>query len=367
MTDRINSQVPVHLRPAAFADGEAINKIHVRNGMGTFDPASWRFCWESYPFAQEFANVPIGWVMETSDGTVVGTIGNVHMMYEMNGRRFKAAIAAAWAVDAPYRGKSLSLATTFFKQKGVELKLNGSANFTATRVLTGLGIPRIPIPNYSSPCFWAADPRAFARAALARKGIPLASVLAYPTGIALAVRDVFRGSGRGRLSHTVRRLQKFDDRFDQLWQSISAGPSRLRAVRTKAVLVWRFGSVLSAGRATILVAESNDQLVGYTVLMRRDGSELGMQLYDVADLQAAGDDRTVFRDLLLGAIQLARREDVDAVKLMTGTPAKRAPANALHPYTYRLPFWQLYYKASPELSAALGSAEAWDFSPFDTY
>jgi hypothetical protein len=367
MTDLINLEVPLRIRPAVFADAEAINKVHLRNGMGTFDTASWRFCWEAYPFAQEFANVPIGWVMETSDGTVVGTIGNIHMMYEMNGRRFKAAIAAAWAVDSPYRGKSLSLATTFFKQKGVELKLNGSANLTATRVLTGLQIPRIPIPSYSSPCFWAADPRAFARAALARKGIPLASVLAYPAGIALAVRDVLRRSGRGRLSYKVRRLQKFDDRFDLLWQSISTVPSRMRAVRTEAVLVWRFGSVLNAGRAAILVAESNAELVGYTVLVRRDGSELGMQLYDVADLQAAGDDPTVFNDLLLGAIQLARSEHVDAVKLMTGTPAKRTPADALRPYTYRLPFWQLYYKASPELSAALGSAEAWDFSPFDTY
>jgi hypothetical protein len=112
MTDRINPEVPLRLRPAVFADAEAINKVHLRNGMGTFDTASWRFCWESYPFAQEFANVPIGWVMEPSDGTVVGTIGNVHIMYEMNGRRFKTAIAAAWAVDPPSRGKSLSLATT---------------------------------------------------------------------------------------------------------------------------------------------------------------------------------------------------------------------------------------------------------------
>jgi hypothetical protein len=53
--------------------------------------------------------------------------------------------------------------------------------------------------------------------------------------------------------------------------------------------------------------------------------------------------------------------------LLTGTPAKRVPAMALLPYTYQLPFWQLYYKASPALKPVLGSADAWDFSLFDTY
>jgi hypothetical protein len=52
---------------------------------------------------------------------------------------------------------------------------------------------------------------------------------------------------------------------------------------------------------------------------------------------------------------------------MTGTPAKRVPTDALRPYTYRLPLWQQYFKASPELAAELSTADAWDFSRFDTF
>jgi hypothetical protein len=365
VTDHVKSDLAARVRPAVFADAEAIKQLHERNGMGRLDTAAWRSCWDSYPFAREFADIPIGWVLETDIGEVVGTIGNVHMLYEMEGRRFKAAIATAWVVDALHRGNGLRLATTFFKQKGVDLFLNGSANQTASKVLAGLRIPRIPIPNYDIPCFWATSPISFAKGALSRRGTPGASILAYPAGFMLLVRDILRRSGRGTTSTTVRRLRTFDDRFDPLWQRISAGPPRLRAVRTRAVLDWKFSSELSTGRAAILAAESAGNLVGYLVLVRREGS--GMELYDVADMQAAGDTHTVFYDLLLGATRLARKEGVDAVKLMTGTPAKRAPADALRPHTYRLPFWQLYYKASPELSSALHSAEAWDFSIFDTY
>jgi hypothetical protein len=117
----------------------------------------------------------------------------------------------------------------------------------------------------------------------------------------------------------------------------------------------------------VLVAESGGNASGYIVLLRRPGSDLGMSLYDVADFQAAGDDPAVYRDLLLAAVQLARDEGVDAVKLLTGTPAKRVAAMDLQPYTYQLPHWPLFYRAAAELKPVLVSANAWDFSLFETY
>src|SRR5258708_5264971 len=132
----------IRIRPAVFADAEAIKRVHEGNGMGCLDVVEWRYCWESYPFAHEFHDVPIGWVLEADGVGVVGTIGNIHMLYHMGDRSLKAAIATAWAVDAAYRGKGMQLATTFFRQAGVDLRLNGSANPNAARVLTGLRIPR---------------------------------------------------------------------------------------------------------------------------------------------------------------------------------------------------------------------------------
>ena len=357
----------VRIRTATFADAQAIAQVHKRNGMGDLDVVFWRSRWEAYPFAAEFRDIPIGWVLETEDRSIVGILDNVHMLYELEGKRLKGAITSGWAVDPAYRGKSLQLMTTSLRQKGVDLWMDTSANLAASQILTAMKIPRIPIPDYGAPCFWAVRPRAFAQAALVRKAIPGAALLAWPAGLALLTRDIFRGSGRGRQKSTVRRIREFDDRFEGFWRNISTGSKRLRAVRTRAVLEWRFRADLPSGGGVIVVAEQGATLLGYAVLVHREGSELGMSLYDVADLQAERDDPSIIRDLLLGCINIAREDGVDAVKFMSGTPAKRAPADSLLPYTYRLPLWQQYFRASSELSAQLSTPDAWDFSYFDSH
>jgi hypothetical protein len=358
----------LRIREATFEDAGAISRLFQRNGMGSLDEIAWRERWEAHPFASEFRNVPIGWVLETEQPSVVGNLDNIHMLYEIGGKRIKAVVAAGWAVDAEHRGKALQLMTTFFRQPGIDLCLNVTATPATAQILTAMKIKRIPIPDYGAPCFWALRPRAFARAALLRRSIHGAALFAWPAGLALLIRDIWRRSGRGALTSPVRRLQAFDDRFDELWQTIGAAPARLRAVRTRAVLEWRFRGDFRGGSAAIVVAEQGPTLLGYAVLVRRKDSDLGMALYDVADLQAAGDDPSTFRNLLLASIAIAREEGADAVKFSTGTPAKRAPAEALRPYTYRLPFWQQYFKtASPELARELSTADAWDFSWFDGF
>lgn len=354
------------MREATFADAGGISLVFERNGVARMDPVAWRQRWEAYPFAAEFGDAPIGWVLETDSGSIVGTLGNVLLLYEFAGRRLKSGIATEWAVDVEYRRQALQLMAAFYKQKGIDLWLNGSANQITAKILSGMKVPRIPVPDYAVPCFWAVRPHAFVRAALLRKSVKAARLLAYPAGFILHAADMIHGSGRGKPSLTVRRLKQFDERFDCLWQKLAAGPPRVRAVRTRAVLDWKFHRELRSNRAVILVAEERGALSGYAVLARRE--TFGLDLYDVADLQAVGDNPGTTRDLLLGSISTAREDGMEAVKFLSGTPAKRHPANELRPHTYVLPLWQLYFKTpSPELAAGLASADAWDFSPFDTY
>ena len=366
----MNSEKPgsrLEIRPLHFSDGPAIASLSEQNGMGRLDLQAWQSVWEAYPLAADFREIPIGWVLENAEGRVLGYLGNMHQMYEYHGVFLKAASSGSWMVDAAHRGTALPLVIAFYKQKGIDLYLNGSANQLTIKVMAAFKIPRIPLPDYNTPCFWALRPRAFALAVMRRKSIPGASVLSWMAGSAIGIWDLSRQSGRGKQSVAVNQCETFGLGFDDIWPRLSSATPRLRAVRNAAILQWKFGVDLRAGNAIILVAGPINQPSGYAVLIRRDPSELGMEMFDIADIQAVGDDPEVFKSLILAGIEAAHERGADALKLSTGTPAKRRPAEALRPYSYQLPYWQLYYKAAPSVTVDLSQSDSWDFSRFDTY
>lgn len=353
------------VRPATLNDAEAICAIQARNGISALSPERWRQFWSTCPFQAQFADVPLGWLLE-AEQKPVGVIVNVQMLYEFSGNPIKACIASGWAVDPGYRQGSLKLLNAFQQQKNIDLWLNDSAGPAVAQLLELLKMNRIPASDYDAPLLWPIRTRRFAYAGLRRRGVPAAKLLAFPVGAALGVLDWVSSSDRGRPSQ-LRRVDCFDGRFDSLWERIRAASSSLRAVRTSSVLQWRFQSELDDGSAVILT-HGAEQLQGYAVLARHYREHLGVVVADIMDLQAVGDDPVIIRDLFLGAKYAAREMGAEAVKFAGACGTKRSIAQSLHPYAHRIGHWQLFYKTTrAELIPALQRSESWDFSPFDTF
>ena len=350
------------IRPLALEEAPAFSDLY-RSAFGEMDIAKWKRKWEAHPFKAEFRDTPVGWVLEREDGSIAGLYANVHILYELEGRRLRGCVGSDWVVARDARGSALVLLHAFLRQTNVELRLVSSASPATAEILTRLKVARIPAEGYDCPMIWPLRARAFAEAALKKKGVKGAGVLAWPAAAGLRLVQVARGMGNGARSSAVRRQDKFDERFDEFWEQLRADPVRLRAVRNQAALEWRF-----PGPVTILIAARGSEMTGYAVLERRPSEDLSLNLSYVADLQVVGDDRAILSDLLKAALDCAREDGADGLKLSTANLAKRAAAQALHPYSYRVPLWQLYYSArEQELGRRLASPELWDFSLIDNF
>jgi hypothetical protein len=349
-------------------DAQAVCALNRRVGLGDAPVAEWRRRWEAYPLSSEFQDIPVGWVLADDDGSIKGAFANVHLLYELAGRRLRACIGCEWGVESEARGLSLQLLDRFLRQPGADICIVGSASPVTSEILTRLKVARIPAPGYDDPLLWAVRPRVFAAAALRRKQIQGAGLLAWPAGVAIGLADLVNGSGRGRVSSTVRQMQAFDERFDSFWERLRRGSTRLRAVRSRAVLAWRFQSAMAKGEASVLVSEREGNLVGYAVLVHRDSPELGMKTFDVADLQSLENDTMILQDLLLSSIRVAREGGAGMLKLLTGDATKRLAAVSLKPHSYHVPLWQMYFKSTnPQIAQQLSLPDLWDFCPFDSY
>jgi len=323
--------------------------------------------WLSHPFRSDFEGVPMGWVLETAGAEIVGTFSNIHMMFELDGRRLKAGVAGSWGTDTEYRNSSLLLAMSHLNQKGVDLCINGSANEAASRIMTGIKVPRIPSPDFDLSYLWVTRRRSFAAAALRTKTKAGASLLAPLAAAGLWLADL-KSLGRNRNLAHVERLHQFGNEFDVFWNKLRQEPGRLRAVRTPAALDWRFGAALRQNRLVILGHRHGGELQGYILLREYTRAHLGLRQFIISDLQALNDSSDVILDLLTAAREVSRQEGLDVVEWQGWNQAKRLQALSLRPKSYRYSVWPLYYKAvNRSLASALTQADTWDFSPFDAF
>jgi hypothetical protein len=355
------------VRPALPSDLEAIRAVSVRNGLSSFDPDETRESWLAHPFREQFEGVPHGWVLESETGEVVGTFSNIHMLYELEGRQYKAGVAGSWAVDVEHRNASLRLATAYFGQKGVDFCINGSASAVAARLMTAMKAQQVPSPDYDLSYFWLTNRRAFAAAALRKKKIPAAGLVSRIAALGLWAMDL-GASRRTRSPAGIERLNRFGPESDAFWDKLRKSRGRLRALRNSAALEWRFRTALDQKRAVALGLWNGSELRGYVVLRQFVRPHLGLKQFVIADLQALDDSPEVIRNLWAGALQATSSEGMDALEWQGWHLSKRQMALSLNPRSYRYGVWPLYYKpVNPDLASTLAQPDVWDFSPFDVF
>jgi len=120
----------------------------------------------------------------------------------------------------------------------------------------------------------------------------------------------------------IRETDRFDERFDRLWDR--AAPSfGMLAVRDRRYLHWRYTEKASASY-TILVMEKGDEVLGYTVLGKREGNVRVGLLADIFSLP----EREFAEQLLLASLDFFLREGFDLAECWS--PAGGAYEQAIH-------------------------------------
>ena len=84
-TPRTRAKRP-NSRQAAFEDYRQIAALHIRNGLPVRSLEDWMALWKSNPVYRQFeGRWPIGWVLETDVGDIVGSISNIPLAYQFRG------------------------------------------------------------------------------------------------------------------------------------------------------------------------------------------------------------------------------------------------------------------------------------------
>lgn len=365
---QFRTQLAPKIRPATFQDHAALIPLLARNGLVAKGYHEWQHVWTGNPFRDLFQDLPIGWVLESAEGQLIGGIENLHSLCYLNGRPLRVAVAGSWAVDREYRNFSLLLARQFFQQDNVDLLINTSpgAGVVVSKVFSLLSGKRVPHSDYDEQLIWIINYPRFAEAALRKKRIRAPALLKHPAALALRCLDAVRKRDHPWREGRVIFLADFDERFDRFWSKLVSRSKRLLTGRSRAALTWRFHYLMRQKRIFILVTEEHGEVTGYMVLALRRSEDASLREFRIVDVQVLDEEQGRLQALLLAALRLGYNREADVVRMIGFSDFKRRALRKVGCLIHKAPVWEYYYKVQdPTLGSELAREDVWDPSPFD--
>ncbi len=259
------------------------------------------------------------WVATIEDGEVVGHLCSLPQYYRVNGQRVVAHTPGDYEVNPGYGFYALSLMRSFFRAAencvacdilpsviGIETRLGaeevGELNYAAKL----LNVSKLPIPPVPARARKLLNLPVDLSPARSRLPLPAPAKKLLNGGLRAldgALSRAFTGS-----SETVI-LEKFDESFDRLFESVAAVVPCITE-KDAAFLNWRYGPGSPQYPLTILGVKEGEDLLGYTVLKVTTG---GIDGY-VMDLMTLPGRHDVARVLLRDAVRFFRGMGVHLVR-----------------------------------------------------
>lgn len=357
----------VRLREAHFADHVAIMALEAAQGLKPKAFAEWCALWQGNPAYQELGpNWPIGWVLETSDRKIVGSLCNLPLSYVYRGQKLLVATGRGWAVDERYRGYALLLMDEYLNQSRVDLFLNTTVNGSAAEAFGVFGSKRIPAGDWSCAAFFITRYRAFAESALRIRQAKQPHLLSYPVGLALGVKARFTARKIPRSRIPVEFSRNFDERFDAFWEALSRDRETLLAVRNCAALRWHFSASLARNELWVITVLQNDAIQACGIFQRRDEPQFGLKRMRLVDFQALHSHAEFSSAILRQALDRCRAQGIHALENVGCEMENTRVFDRCAPFRRKLSAWSYFYLSrKPELSESLRNPAAWAPSSYD--
>jgi hypothetical protein len=375
------------LRTARFEDYDQITRLESRYGLPAKPYEEWVHLWQGNPVYLNLGrDWPIGWVLEDEHGQIVGSMGNIPFLYELEGRRMLVASGHNWVAELAHRSTSLLLLYSLINQPSVDLYLNSTVTDSSIAAVTALGCSRVPVGVWDEVAYWITDYVGCFRHILRTRN-PFAVPLREGVGTQWKAMWA-RLSRAGRQPFSLARFLKgghfakpsvresdievkdcpdFDDRFDTFWEELKKNnPRLLLAVRTREILEWHFRYALLGRRLWIVTVVDGRRLLAYAIFIKIVNRNSGVKQAKLVDYQSLDNSTSMLEPLLSWALRRCRSERVQMLEF-TGRWLESGGFFDSAPYRRALPAWQYFYRANnPRLRELLNDKYVWAPSLLDS-
>lgn len=362
----------MRIRALSLNDYEQIKLLLTEYDLYSPDKYLWESLWKENPgnlYNKKGKKWPMGWVLENDDGSIVGNLWNILMIYEFKGKNLVTAISSSWVVEKIYRAYSIHLYDKFFRQKNVDLFITTTANYTTGKVLeAAFKAKKIPFNSDDEVLFWITNYHNFVKSFMDKKNIPL-KILNYPISLGLKVVDNIRYNRRvvRNKKIKIKEYHCFDQRFDVFWEKLkNKNRGRLLCFRNRQWLEWHYKAYKNTDKLSIFCVEKKGEITAYGILRRADNPKINLTRMKLVDLQTIDNSEIAIEEIIKSCIEKCKREKISVFEIIGFNLKKRNIIKRINPLKRKLQSWPFFYKANnKELVLELENSGVWDICEYD--
>jgi hypothetical protein len=371
------------LREARFEDYHQIAALESRFDLGVKPYDEWVHLWQGNPLYRELKpDWPIGWVLEDENGKIVSSMGNIPLLFELNGRRILAASGRHWVAETAHRSSSILLLDRLINQPQIDLYVNTTVSSVSVPPVTALGCSRMQVGTWDEVAYWITNYLGCFKSLVTGKN-PFAVPLLEQCWTHLKAMGALlsklpsqqfpRTSTKNRMAAgrgsdvDVRACADFDDRFDIFWEDLKKNnPHTLLAVRSSEFLRWHFKHAVLGNRLWIATIEDGSRLIAYAIFFKTTNVTAGLKQVKLVDYQALDGSPALLGPIVFWALERCRSEGIHMLEHSGRWLEKGEFFEQAAPYRRKLPSWQYFYRINnPALTPTLSDKNVWAPSLFD--
>lgn len=370
------------LREARFEDYDEIARLESRFDLAVKPYDEWVHLWQGNPLYREFRGEwPIGWVLEDEDRKIAGSMGNIPLSYELDGRRIVAATGRHWVAETQHRSASILLLHSLITQRRIDLYVNTTVSSAAVPAVTALGCSRVPVGVWDEARYWITNYPGLFGCLISRKnalstyswdrswrhlkatGPRLANFLRHRLSNASLKNSEGESALRAR-DVEVTECADFDHRFDAFWEELSRNHRHtLVTVRSQEFLNWHFKYALRENRLWIATIVDGSRVTAYAIFCKTSAARTPIKQVKLVDYQSLDGSTSMLEVFVAWALKKCRSEGIHILEHTGRWLRENEFFQKAAPYKRTLPAWQYFYRINnPALTSALSDPQVW--APF---
>jgi len=361
----------IRLHEVGFEDCENVSALKSQLGLRSDSLANWYRLWRNNPAMSTPDAVPMGWVLESTEG-IVGYLGNIPLRCFYQRKPLRVATCHGLAVRPSYRAHTLGLVASYFRQKDIDLFVSTSANESAGKLYASFKAQPLPQQDYGEVPLWVINSHRFLTAVRKKLAVDgaVGALSARVGGWLLRMESALRRRRPFGLAAQFRLSQigpgDISDEFDGLWLKKLGETPRLIADRSVASLRWHFNIPGDRRETTILRCVYSGRLVGYAVVTSETVEGIDLRKASLVDLLVENEDPAVIQQLVVAAYEFAHSTNQDVLELLGLPRTARQICAKWNPYARKYPSSPYLFKAAdPGLQLLLKREESWYATPYD--